>query len=165
MPTVSEQFTSYREFASASLEEIYGNRLDRALELKANHLESGVWLNTTKGRGALSFRWISLPWETQLSPVNAIASGDFDRNGKIELAIAQNHYSNQVETGLWRGNPGCHVEWELDQFQLIRPPVSGLFLPDDTKSILSLDSDGNGWQDILAGQNNDAVLLFRNLGR
>ncbi len=63
MPTVSEQFKSYREFASASLEEIYGERLDRALQLRANHLESGVWLNTTKGREPVSFRWISLPWE------------------------------------------------------------------------------------------------------
>ena len=165
MPTVSEQFESYREFASASLEDIYGARLAQAYRVEANHLESGVWINATAKGGPIELRWLSLPYEAQLSPVNAIASADFDGDGKMELALAQNDFSNQAETGLWRGNPGCHLEWEEDRFQVIRPSLSGLYLPNDTRAILSIDVDGDGWQDLLAGQNNDTVLLFHNCGR
>lgn len=162
MPAVSERFKTYRDFASADLEEIYGQRLIEAFKVTANHLESGVWLNETRKGGSLSFRWKSLPWEAQLSPVSGIVTGDFDGDGSVEMILAQNHYSNWLETGPWRGNPGCHLEWDKDQFKVIGHPQSGVFLPNDTKAILTIDVDSDGQEDILVGQNSDRLLLFRN---
>ena len=162
MPTVSEPFKTYRQFASASLTDIYGERLKEAYKVTVNHLESGVWINETKTDNVIKFRWQALPWDAQLSPVNAITSGDFNGDGKIELILAQNHSTNQPETGLWWGNTGCHLEWHQDRFKTIPHRLSGVLLPNDTKAILSLDADGDGKMDILAGQNNDKILLFKN---
>jgi len=96
-----------------------------------------------------------------LSPVNDIVSGDFNGDGKIELVLAQNHLTNWIETGLWRGNPGCHLEWEGKEFKIIPPRESGMVLPNDTKALLSMDMNGDGFPDILAGQNNDRLIEFR----
>lgn len=160
MPTVSEHFKTYREFASATLDDIYGERLKKAYKVTANHLESGVWINETPKGGPLKFRWLSLPWEANVSPVNDIVSGDFNGDGKIEIILAQNHFTNWVETGLWRGNPGCHLEWTGKEFEVIKHRESGVVLPNDTKALLSMDINGDGLMDILAGQNDGPLLQF-----
>lgn len=162
MPAVSELFKTYHDFAAADLEDIYGERLKKAYHLKVNHLKSGVWLNESSPESGIQFSWQNLPWDAQLSPVNAIVSGDFDGNGQLELILAQNHYTNQIETGLWRGTPGCHLEWAGNRFDVIPHIQSGILMPNDTKALITIDSDGDGQQDILAGQNNDSLLLFRN---
>ncbi len=161
MPAVSEAFETYREFAGASLQEIYGERLDAAYAASANHLRSGVWINEGGAGDALRLRWEDFPWAAQLAPVNAIAAADFDRDGMLELALGQGHFTNQVETGLWRGSPGCHLEWTGETFAAIPHADSGLVLPGDTKALVAFDADGDGRDDLLAGQNNAALLLFR----
>lgn len=162
MPAVSEQFKTYREFASASLVDIYGDRLAKAYKVTANQLESGVWINETESGKAMNFRWMALPWDAQLSPVNAIVSGDFNGDGASELILAQNHYSNWIETGLWRGSPGCHLEWGEDGFQAIPHLESGILMPNDTKALISIDINGDGQPDMLAGENDGKLLLFQN---
>ncbi|MFC4992318.1 hypothetical protein [Rubritalea tangerina] len=153
MPAVSEQFKTYHDFASASLQDIYGERLDAAQQFVCNSMQSGVWINQQS-----SFFWLPLPWQAQLSPINAIASGDFDADGKIELILAQNHFSNWIETGLWRGTPGTHLEWNGSHFQTLTFPQSGIFLPNDTKAIITLPNTQS--THILAAQNQGPLLLF-----
>ncbi len=165
MPAVSEQFKTYHDFASASLTEIYGDRLKSAMKVTANNLESGIWINETEKGNLVKFRWLPLPWDAQLSPVNDIVSGDFNGDGKTELILAQNHFTNWIETGLWRGNPGCHLEWNGKEFSVISHRESGIVLPGDTKSIISIDADKDGELDILAAPNNGALLLFKNNGQ
>lgn len=162
MPAVSEQFTTFHSFASANLDDIYGERLAKAFKVTANQLKSGIWLNESSKGGAIKFSWKALPWDAQLSPINDIVSGDFNNDGKLELILAQNHFTNWPETGLWRGSPGCHLEWRKSSFQLVTQKESGINLPNDTKSILSIDIDKDGSQDIIAGQNNDELLIFKN---
>ena len=48
MPTVSAQFKTYHDFASASLNDIYGDRLSSALMLEVNTPESGIFVNDGK---------------------------------------------------------------------------------------------------------------------
>ncbi len=161
MPTVSEQFKSYRDFASASLAEIYGDKLSAAYKVTANTLESGVWINESK-KGVIEFSWKPMPWDAQLSPTNAIASGDFNGDGVLEFILAQNQHSNQVETGLWSGNVGCYLEWKDGEFQVVDPKDSGIVLPSDTRSIQLIDIDGDKLDDLIIGQNDDELLFFRN---
>lgn len=162
MPAVSKQFTTYHDFASASLDEIYGDRLKNAYKVTANHLESGVWINESANQGKISLKWNSLPWDAQISPINDIVFGDFNGDGKMELILAQNHLSNWIETGLWRGNPGCHLEWNGKKFTTIPHLNSGVMMPGDTKAILSIDADGDGKLDLLAAPNNESLMLFLN---
>lgn len=160
MPAVREQFKSYHAFASASLTDIYGDRLNKAMRLSANDLESGVWINESKQDG-VKLHWRPLPWDAQLSPVNDIVSGDFNGDGKMEIILAQNHYTNWIETGRWRGNPGGHMEWRQNGFAVIPHRQSGIMLPGDIKALLTLDPDGHGVMNILGASNNGALLQFK----
>ena len=161
MPAVSERFKTYHEFASASLVDIYGDSLKKALMLSANHLESGVWMNTSGAGQALRYEWLPLPWDAQLSPVNDVVASDFNGDGRMELVLAQNHFTNWIETGYWRGNPGCHLEWGHDGFRILPHRSSGILMPNDTKSLILLDVNGDGQLEILAAQNNQGILQFQ----
>ena len=162
MPAVSEQFKTFKSFAAANLIEIYGEKLDAAYKVTANQLKSGVYLNQTKQGKPMKFIWHELPSKAQLSPINDIAAADFDNDGKTELIFAMNHHTNWPETGLWRGTPGLHVEWTGSSFKALSYPKSGIVLPNDTKAILEIDANNDGKLDILAGQNDDQLLLFIN---
>ena len=161
MPTVSELFKTYKDFASASLTDIYGDRLKNAYKVTANHLQSGVWINEST-KDNFKMRWQDFPWLAQLSPTNAIVSGDFNGDGNVEIILAQNHHTNQVETGLWRGSPGCHLEWRDGKFEAITHTASGIVMPNDTKDLMKIDADGDGKDDVMAAQNNGPLLLFKN---
>lgn len=161
MPAVSERFKTYRAFASATLEDIYGPYLDQAYEVSANHLESGIYLNSSNQTKGIQFEWIPLPWEAQMSPVNDCVAHDFNHDGKPELILAQNHYSNWIETGLWRGRPGCHLEWNGSGFTTLSHMTSGIILPNDTKSITILKQSKRNQAMIAAAQNNDKLMLFK----
>lgn len=88
-------------------------------------------------------------------------SGDLDGDGKQELILAQNHHTNWIEMGFWRGNPGCHLEWAGKMFETVPHRLSGMIMPNDTKALISLDVNGDGLMDILAGQNDNELLLFK----
>jgi hypothetical protein len=151
MPGLAKEFDTYRKFASQDLIGIYtAPRVEAAQKFTANTLASGVWINTSG-----HFHFTPFPSAAQLSPVNAIATGDFNGNGKTEILLAQNHDTREPETGLWRGTPGTHLEWSDTGLQVIPHAQSGLILPADTKAIITLKQN-----QVLAGQNNGPLLLF-----
>ena len=153
MPGLTKKFDTYRKFASEDLFGIYTPaRVESAQKFTANTFASGVWINEDNGK---SFHWMPFPGDAQISPVNAIATGDFDNDGKLEILLAQNHYTREPETGLWRGTPGTHLEWNRTNFDIIPHIESGLILPNDTKSIIVIDATS-----VLAGQNNSTLLQF-----
>ena len=153
MPALGKKFESYRQFASEDLIGIYSeDRIAKATKFSANQFASGAWINEGAGK---RFRWLAFPASAQFSQVNAIAHGDFDGDGHLELILAQNHDSREPETGLWRGGIGCHLDWGGAGFIVIPPAASGILLPADTKAVIALDD-----RRILAGQNNGTVLMF-----
>ena len=161
MTSLADKFPTYRDFAACDLAGLFGDaRLARATKFEATCFESGVLLNDTEKGGPPRFRWIILPWEAQLSPINDFAVADFDGDGALEIACAQNHFTREAETGLWRGNPGCVFRWKENAPQLVPPHQTGLFLPNDTKALASGDFDLDGKPDLAAAQNDDALLLF-----
>ncbi|MGI9241497.1 MAG: FG-GAP repeat domain-containing protein, partial [Verrucomicrobiales bacterium] len=154
MPSLAKRFASYRQFAEKDLFGIYSEqRLGGAEKFTAGQFASGVWINEGAGK---PYRWLALPDAAQFSQVNAITSGDFDGDGRLEAVLAQNHDTREPETGLWRGGIGCHLEWNGSRFEVIPPAESGLVMPADTKSVIRL-----GERTIVAGQNNGGLLLFQ----
>ena len=154
MPALGKKFSSYRQFASEDLFGIYSeDRIEKAEKFTANEFASGAWINEGAGN---RFRWLAFPDCAQFSQINAIATGDFDGDGHLELILAQNHDTREPETGLWRGATGCHLEWNGESFIAIPPAASGIVMPADTKAVVVLEGVG-----ILAGQNNASLLLFQ----
>jgi len=162
IPQIADQYPTYHDFASASLEEIYTpDCLETALEMNVNCFESGVYVNLGDG----IFEWRVLPREVQDSPGYGLACVDLDADGYVDLAMTQNLFTREPETGLLRGGMGLVLRGGPEgQFQAVSPSDSGLVVFGDGKGLAVLDADSDGRPDLIAGQNNDRLLLFTDAG-
>jgi hypothetical protein len=162
VPLINDRFPTYRGFASATLDEIYGEEsLKRALRLTASELASGV-LRNESSVGKVRLTWIPLPAQAQLSPGFGAAALFGAGEGGIRLAIAQNSDAREVETGLWRSGVGCMLEFRGAQSpRAVDPAQTGFVVRGDGKALAVTDLNGDGFPDLLATQNNDALLAFQ----
>ena len=160
MPSLGDKFTNFHAFASATLPQIYApDRLQKAQRLAINELSSGMLLND--GKGSLSFR--PLPRMAQVSAAFGLAFCDWDADGHVDLAMAQNFYSTQPETGNVDGGLGMVLQGSGDgNLQPLRADQSGFILPGDAKALALTDLDGDARPDLVATVNSAAPKIFLN---
>lgn len=95
MPFILEKFPTYKDFATASLPDIYGSEeLDRSVHLDVTEFKSMVLIND--GSGHYSPK--PLPALTQMAPAYGIVCKDLNSDGNMDLIIAGNMYQTEVET-------------------------------------------------------------------
>jgi hypothetical protein len=156
MPFIAEKFPSYSEFASASLEDVYGKALEESYSREVQTFTTTLLLN--QGDGTFSLR--DLPVQAQMIPVMAVVSSDLDGDGKEDLILAGNIYETEVETPrldavsgtvmLSNGN-GTYTPMDREQ--------SGLYLRGNVKSLCRLKAGGENW--LLVGRNDDSPMLWK----
>ena len=158
MPSLADKFGTYESFALAELGKIYApQRLDGALKLEAKVLESGVLLNNGKGK----FEFTHLPRLAQIAPGFGVVAGEFDGDGHIDLAIAQNFFSPQPETGRMDGGLSLLLAGSGDgTFRALPPAESGIVVPGDAAGLAVSDHDSDGAPDLHFGVNSGAVRSF-----
>lgn len=163
MPHLAGKFSTFRDFAKASLAEIYTpTTLDASHQFSINTLESGLLLNN--GAGVFEFR--PLPWMAQLAPCFGAAVTDVDADGRADVVLAQNFFGPQVETGRFDGGLSVLLRGDgAGGFAEVWPKESGLVVEGDAKALTVADLDGDAWPDLLIGRNDGApVALQRNVG-
>jgi enediyne biosynthesis protein E4 len=160
MPKIRERMGIWQAYAAASLEEIYGDMLKPALELRANCLESMLFLN----RGD-HFEARELPLEAQLSPAFAVCVGDLDGDGCEDVFLSQNFFAVHEDTvrydagrGLWLRGDGH------GGFTAVPGQESGLLIYGEQRGAALCDYDGDGRVDLAVSQNAAATKLYRNVG-
>ena len=160
MPFVQDQFPKYHDFALASLQDIYTNQcLTEAKLYEANTLDSGVLINDGTGH----FAFHALPRMAQASPGFGLVLTEVDGDGEIDLYIAQNFFSPQRETGRMDGGLSLLLRGRGNgQFEPVWPAQSGLVVPGDAKSLVTLDLNMDGHLDFLVGINNGVPMAFVN---
>lgn len=160
MPSIRNRFPTFHKFALANLKDIYTDKcLEKALKLSAVEFDSGVLINNGSGQ----FAWQPLPTSVQVSPGYGVAATDFDADGHVDLAIAQNLFTREPETGLWRGGVGVILRGDGNgTFAPITPDHSGFVVAGDAKGLAIADVNNDGRPDILVTQNNDRLLAFAN---
>ena len=163
MPFLAEQFTSFHNFALASLADIYTPEgLDSCLRLEVNELASSILLN--EGDGRFSFQ--PLPRIAQVSPGFGVALTEVNGDGFSDLYMAQNFHSPQRETTRMDGGVSLLLEGRGDgTFTPIWPHRSGLIVPGDAMSLASVDLNRDGWVDFVVGVNDGPVHAFENTGQ
>ncbi len=103
MVSLKKKYLFSRDFAKASMEELFGKeKLEAADVLEANTLRSMYFENT----GGLSFRALPLPDALQFSTLNAAGLYDFDGDGRLEVLLGGNFYENNIELGRYDANFG-----------------------------------------------------------
>jgi len=159
MPTVSEQFKTFHDFASASLDDIYGQRLASAYKREINTAESGIFINDGTGK----FTFEPLPTLAQISPVFGISATHLDADGKLDLILAQNFHHPQRETGRMDGGLSLALLGNGDgSFRPLMPETSGLVVDGDSRSLTVLDLNGNHRPDLMIARNGAAPHIYFN---
>lgn len=155
MPFISKKFASYDEFAKASLEDIYGDKLQTAVQAEATTFYSILLVN--KGEGIFEMK--SLPTEAQAFPLLTSVFYDINKDGYEDAIIAGNIYDMEVETPRLDGGSGLVlISNQKDGYKIMNPKESGLYIEGDVKSLELIDVAGA--QYLIAGRNNDLLAVF-----
>ena len=157
MPSIKKIMPTYNDFGKSTLVDIYGSKnLEEALHLMAYNFKSGILKNNGNGE----FEFVPFPKEAQLSSLNAMVIKDVDQNGTLDLVIAGNLFSSEIETPRNDAGYGLVLSSNGDfSFDAIYPKKSGLFLPTDIKAMKLVQI--NQKQYVLAGSNSAEASLFK----
>lgn len=93
IPELKEEFPTYNQFASATLEEVYGEGLDAALHYTISDFHSCVFINEGE-----SFKRVNFSHDLQLFNWNDIVLKDLNGDGNLDIIAAGNLHEAEVET-------------------------------------------------------------------
>lgn len=155
LPYLKKENLKHQDFAHKTIQELFPNQLRDAQVLQVNNGASMIAINEQKK----SFTLVSLPYQIQLSSVNAIAVDDFNGDGIKDILAAGNFidllpqfcsidasYGNLL---LGKGN---------NQFAVSAPQQSGISINGQIRQILPLNMQQK--QGYLFLQNNQVPLYF-----
>jgi enediyne biosynthesis protein E4 len=162
VPSVLRRFPRNDSYARATLGEILGeDRLAAARRFAATELRSGVLLGGPDG----TYRFEPLPRIAQIAPIQGLAAGDFDGDGRADIFAVQNSFSPIPSVGRFDGGLGQMLRGDgRGGFTAVPHAQSGLVVPGDAKALAVADLDGDGWPDFLVTRNDSTTLAFRNRG-
>lgn len=96
LPGLNKKFLSYKDFAKASIEELFSREgLNTSEKKEVYELASCYFEND----GNNNFNIKKLPFMAQISSINAIKINDFDNDGFFDVLIAGNNYEISTQLG------------------------------------------------------------------
>ncbi|MEO6190354.1 MAG: FG-GAP-like repeat-containing protein [Saprospiraceae bacterium] len=157
LPNIIEKFPTFRDFAESDITHILGDKLDKAINLKANNFAS-----VTMIRKGNNFHLENLPMEAQFAPIKGILYKDFNHDGKTDLFIAGNWFASEYETPVADNSIGLLMEGnDSTNFKTIPSVQSGIFLPQDVRDICLIKLGEQARTGILVAINNGTLKLLK----
>lgn len=162
MPFIAEAMDgSYRNFAGASLEQIYPeDKLARALKLEANQLSHGIWRSQLAESGELKFVFEPLPRMSQVAPGYGCIVDDLDGDGRLDLMFGQNFYEREPETGRWDGGLGATLLGAKGKLEWLANGASGFVVPGDASAMVRVHAGPGTAASWVVGRNDRAPASF-----
>jgi hypothetical protein len=140
------------------VQELLGERMRVAKELRATTLDSMLFLN----RGG-RFEAKPLPVEAQFAPAFGVTAGDFDGDGKEDVFLSQNFFQVEPETSRYDGGRGLVLLGDgHGNFTAMSGQESGVKIYGEGRGSALCDYDGDGRVDLAVAQNSAATRLYRN---
>lgn len=158
LPLINKRFTSYKDFAGKTINEIFQpHELKDAEVLEVNMFES-VYL---ENKGNKQFEIHQLPVEAQVSKIFAFHIGDMDGDKKPDVLLGGNFYGASPYQGRYDASYGLVLKGDgKGNFQPVLPTQSGLLLEGEVRKIASLKTaDG---ELLLVARNNMPIQVFKN---
>jgi len=156
LPYLRKRFPQYAEMAGKTMEEVFGDKLNTAIQLQINTMESMLLINDHKG----GFIPKALPMPMQWSPIFSFAVDDFDHDGKKDLLAGGNFYGVQPFEGRYdampptfgkgdgKGNFNCSIPY---------PPI--LLIPGEVRDIKKLQIRKENC--LVLARNNDSLVFLK----
>jgi len=156
MPFIKEKFTSYSDFANASLKDIYGEKLNNSYEKEATQFKSILIIN----QGNETFKTNTLPNEAQQFPIMRSAFYDINNDGYDDCILSGNIFNTEVETPRLDAISGTVLlSNKKDGYNFINYPKSGLYLEGNSKDIIITKFAAKPL--IISTKNNDKLGVYQ----
>ncbi len=95
IPIFSQRFPRFNDYKDVETDDLFSGKLPpKAMELKTTNLASGIFFNNGS-----KMQFSKLPARAQLSPVYAVKTLDFDRDGNIDILLGGNFAESKPEVG------------------------------------------------------------------
>ncbi|HAB18781.1 MAG TPA: hypothetical protein DCE44_20370, partial [Verrucomicrobiales bacterium] len=160
IPDLPSRIPTHTEFAAATIPQILGDAAGRAREVKVQTLASVVLLN--RGR---RFEVIPLPREAQWSPAFGLAVADFNADGHIDVALAQNLFAVRNDDSRLDAGRGLLLQGDgHGGFAALSSQVSGITVEGEQRGAAAADFDEDGRMDLVITQNGASTVLWHNVG-
>ena len=156
IPVLQVKYKNYESFANATLVDIYTpGDLKKSLHYSVKSFAS-VYLENKNNQ----FVTHDLPNLAQLSSVNQIIVKDFDQDSHLDVAIAGNLHSSEVETPRNDASNGLLLKGDgKGNFEVIQSRESGFYAPGDVKDMVEITIQGQDY--IIVAKNNDYIQLVK----
>lgn len=139
----------YTSFKEMSIRDIFNaQQMQDVLEIKATQLSSVVIINN----GNMQFEVRELPSQAQVSPIYAIASGDFDHDGDIDIILGGNLYAVKPEVGRYDASYGTFLKNDGKGNFVVAKPAEGFFVQGEVRDFAVFDNF------VIVARNNDELV-------
>ncbi len=155
MPIIKKRFLYAKDFAKASLNDIFTKeKLESADTLTANYFSNAILLND----GKLNFSVHPLPWQAQLSTYKTAVVVDANGDNLPDILIAGNYYENNIQMGRNDADYGT-ILINKGSGKFDAEPLNGLQIKGQVRHISEINI-GNKKAFILA-RNNDSTMIIQ----
>ena len=159
MPWLAESYTSFGDFAKASLKEVMNSFPMPLNHVEAHFFESIILLNRDEG-----FLMTPLPREVQHAPVFGLGVGDFDGDGVEDLILSQNFFDvSALDSRQDAGQAALLLGNGDGSFLYQDPRQSGIHLQGEGRGLAVADFNHDRRPDFVATQNNAPTQLYQNV--
>ncbi|WP_431214808.1 FG-GAP repeat domain-containing protein [Puia sp. P3] len=131
-----KKFPDYKSYAVATMDDVLGaTERKGALVVEATDFRSCLLRNDGNGRFSLE----PLPMQAQLSSINGMVAEDVDGDGAVDVVLSGNDYGVEPAVGRYDAFNGLVLKGDgKGGFSPLSILESGLYLPGDQKSLVSL---------------------------
>lgn len=100
----------------------------------------------------MEFEVRELPSQAQVSPIYAIASGDFDHDGDIDIILGGNLYAVKPEVGRYDASYGTFLKNDGKGNFVVGKPAEGFFVQGEVRDFAVFDNF------VIVARNNDELV-------
>jgi hypothetical protein len=156
IPVIKVKYENYESFANATLEDIYSEKdLEKSLHYQVKSFAS-VYLENKDGKLIMH----QLPNLAQVSSINQIIVKDYDTDGNLDVVVAGNLYSSEIETPRNDASNGLFLKGDgKGNFNPIKGYESGLIAPGDVKDLAMISIKGKEYA--IVAKNDDFIQFIR----
>jgi hypothetical protein len=151
LPYLKKKYLRFSNYKNQGIADIFTKeQLSSAIHLTAHTLSSSLLINM-EGK---KFMQKELPAEAQFSPVYALLTADFNRDGHQDILLGGNQSKAKPETGIYQASYGLLLKGHGNgNFSVSKPGESGIFIKGDIRALNSIKIKNKPF--VIVSKNND----------